>query len=61
MLFEGLEVNYQSSHDVRGADYDVTPDGRFVMTKPVEVDAGAQMLVVLNWLELQRLVPTNRQ
>jgi len=28
VLFEG---RYQSSHNIRGADYDVTPDGRFVI------------------------------
>ena len=59
VLFEG---RYQLSHTFRGADYDVTPDGRFVMTKPVEADSALQMHVVLNWFEeLERLVPTNRQ
>ena len=46
VLFEG---RYQLSHTFRGADYDVTPDGRFVMTKPVEADSALQMHVVLNW------------
>ena len=59
VLFEG---RYQLSHTIRGADYDVTPDGGFVMTKPVEADSALQMHVVLNWFEeLERLVPTNRQ
>ena len=43
--------------------YDVAPDGRFLIIKPVEGDSGVvppQIVVIQNWFEeLKRLVPTN--
>jgi hypothetical protein len=44
--------------------YDVGPDGRFVIIRSGQADAGGgaplNMIVVLNWdEELKRLVPTN--
>ncbi len=40
------------------ANYDVAPDGRFLMLSPAEGD-GTSLVVVLNWFEeLKRLVPT---
>ncbi len=42
-----------------GSNYDVTPDGRFVMIRNEGSSAATQILVVLNWFEeLERLVPT---
>ena len=49
-LFEG---NY--SRD----GYDIGPDGRFLMLKPIEHPQAHQLRVVVNWFEeLKRLVPT---
>ena len=43
--------------------YDVAPDGRFLIIKPIGGDtqvAPSQIVVVENWLEeLKRLVPVN--
>lgn len=43
--------------------YDVAPDGRFLMIKPIGGDtavAPSQIVVIQNWLEeLKRLVPSN--
>ncbi len=39
-------------------NYDVGPDGRFLMIKEEEEEGSAQINVVLNWFEeLKRLVP----
>ncbi len=56
MLFEG---RYQPS-PVQSTNYDVSPDGqRFLMLKPTDQAAPAQINVVLNWFEeLKRRVPT---
>jgi hypothetical protein len=60
LLFEGV----YETRDITGAsipisNYDVTPDGRFVMVRRDENAAPAQINVVLNWSEeLKRLVPT---
>jgi eukaryotic-like serine/threonine-protein kinase len=47
---------------VSGRPYDVAPDGRFLIIRRVETEAGgtpSNMIVVLNWTEeLKRLVPT---
>ena len=41
-------------------DYDVTPDGRFVMIRTEEVQGTTQINVVLNWAEeVKRLAPTD--
>jgi hypothetical protein len=60
-----FEVNYavDGLSDRYRPNYDVMPDGRFVMVKAVgregEEDP-TQINVVLNWFEeLKRLVPTN--
>ena len=59
VLFEG---RYYSSFN---RAYDVSPEGRFLMIKPVEaveagLTSGQQIVVVLNWFEeLKRLVPTD--
>jgi hypothetical protein len=44
--------------------YDVAPDGRFVMIRSGETDAGgaaaSTLILIQNWFEeLKRLVPTN--
>ena len=46
-----------------GLDYDVAPDGRFLMIKPSEEEqAPPRLNVVLNWVEeLSRRVPTARR
>ena len=42
-----------------GSNYDVTPDGRFVMIREEESSKATQIQIVLNWFEeLDRLVPT---
>ena len=42
-----------------GSNYDVTPDGRFVMIRGEESLKATQIVVVLNWFEeLERLLPT---
>ena len=42
------------------ANYDVAPDGRFVMLREVVAGSSPDIIVVLNWFEeLKRLVPTN--
>ena len=39
--------------------YDVAPDGRFLMIKPL-TEEGREIILVQNWFsELERLVPTN--
>ena len=53
MLFE---VSASGSSDRNTPDYDVAPDGRFVMV--VAEDQLQEIRVVLNWFdELERLVP----
>ena len=47
-----------------GRPYDIAPDGRFLMIRSAQADAGigtaATLIVVQNWFEeLKRLVPTN--
>ena len=46
-----------------GVTYDVAPDGRFLLVKLVNPDGAAeqpvQLLVVQNWFEELKLVPTN--
>ena len=55
-LFEG---NYDFSSGQTIPNYDVTPDGRFVMVKPES--GNARLNIVLNWFgELARLAPPNR-
>ena len=59
LLFEG---RYQSgvSAGNPATNYDVAPDGRFVMIRADESSGPTQINVVLNWFEeLKRLVPTN--
>ena len=59
VLFEG---NY---YDALGRQYDVAPDGRFLMIKPAsagaeEAVAVPQIVMVQGWFEeLKRLVPLN--
>ena len=57
-LFQGL---YQPT-PIFEANYDVAPDGRFLMIKPGgEEQAPTQVNVVLNWFEeLKRLVPVSK-
>ena len=55
-LFEG-----SYSHPVGSPTYDVGPDGRFLMIKPVagEESETTELVLVLNWFEeLKHLVPT---
>jgi hypothetical protein len=41
------------------ANYDVGPDGRFVVVRPINTIRDNRLTVVLNWTEdLKRLVPT---
>ena len=59
LLFEG---RYQpgTSGGNPGSNYDVAPDGRFVMIRAEEGSGPTQINVVLNWFEeLKRLVPTD--
>ena len=58
VLFEGT---YLHDYDFAAPTYDVAPDGRFLMIKPVtgEDSERTELIVVLNWFEeLERLVPT---
>ena len=59
LLFEGRYV--VGGLDVMGLDYDLAPDGRFLMLKPGADELAPRGLnVVLNWIEeLKRRVPTN--
>jgi hypothetical protein len=56
MLFEGRYVNDLA------LDYDVAPDGRFLMIKPSDEElVPAQLDVVVNWREeLARRVPVRQ-
>jgi serine/threonine-protein kinase len=57
LLFEGRFEG--GTRAFPGSNYDVTPDGRFVMIRRDESAGPAQINVVLNWFEeLKRLVPT---
>lgn len=53
---------FQGRYVVEPIDYDVAPDGRFLMIKPGEEEqAPPRLHVVLNWIdELARRVPTDR-
>ncbi len=52
-LFEGSYAH----GDFDQPDYDVSPDGRFLMVEPTEASEPTRIMVVLNWLpRLQRLV-----
>jgi hypothetical protein len=57
VLFEGRYV--AGGLDVMGLDYDLAPDGRFLIVKPgAEEQAPRGLHVVLNWVdELKRRVP----
>ena len=47
------------AHPSWATQYDVAPDGRFVLLKPVESSSRDEVRIVLNWHEeLKRLVPT---
>ena len=40
-------------------DYDVAPDGRFIMVKTPDEDRAREISVILNWLqELEELAPS---
>ena len=58
-LFEGRYAVDPFGNDMH--NYDVAPDGRFVMIKEIgQESTSVQINVVLNWFEeLKRLVPTN--
>ncbi len=59
LLFEGRYLSGVSAGNP-ATNYDVAPDGRFVMIRTAEGSGLTQINVVLNWLEeLKRLVPTN--
>ena len=58
LVFEGA---YLHDFQFGAPTYDVAPDGRFLMIKPVtgEESERTDLIVVLNWFEeLERLVPT---
>jgi len=56
-LFQG---QFQYGNDFR-TNYDVAPDGRFLMIRSLGESAPTHLNVVLNWFEeLRRLVPTGR-
>ena len=59
-LFEGVyETGGGPAGGYPGSNYDLTPDGRFVMIRTDESSGPTQINVVLNWFEeLKRLVPT---
>ena len=59
LLFEGPYLSGLGPTGNPGTNYDVTPDGRFVMIRAEEGAGATQIHVVLNWFEeLERLVPT---
>jgi hypothetical protein len=59
LLFEGAYEMGTAFGPVPGTNYDVAPDGRFVMIRRGESAGPAQINVVQNWFEeLKRLVPT---
>jgi hypothetical protein len=42
------------------SNYDVAPDGQFIMLKSVEESPPTQLNIIFNWVEeLKRRVPTN--
>ena len=62
VLFEG-EVSTDAAAAQSYRTYDLAPDGRFMMIRPAENDAGegqaSSLILVQNWFaELKRLVPT---
>ncbi len=57
LLFEGRYLSGLSAGNP-ATNYDVAPDGRFVMIRVEERTAPTQLNLVLNWFEeLKRLVP----
>ena len=59
LLFAGPYRSGVGPGENPGSNYDVTPDGSFVMIRNEESPTATEILVVLNWLEeLERLVPT---
>ncbi|MGQ0737157.1 MAG: protein kinase domain-containing protein [Acidobacteriota bacterium] len=60
VLFEGSYV--RGDVDVHGLDYDLAPDGRFLMIKPSPDElAPPSVRVVMNWIEeVKQRVPTGR-
>ena len=59
LLFEGPYRLGVDPGGNPGSNYDVTPDGRFLMIRGDESSGATQIHVVLNWVEeLERLVPT---
>ena len=65
LRFEAPQTLFESPYShgvVKTPTYDVGPDGRFLMIKPVaeEGQARRELILVQNWFEeLKRLVPTN--
>ncbi len=59
LLFEGhYETGLFGGNP--GVNYDVAPDGRFVMVKTEEGLGSTQLNIILNWTEeLKRLAPIN--
>ncbi len=57
LLFVGTNVPCANAY---GRNYDVAPDGRFLMLKSVEESPPTQVNIIFNWVEeLKRRVPTN--
>ena len=55
VLFEG---RFEVTTGGRNQNYDVTPDGRFLMIQRHETESPREIRVVLNWTEeLKRLLP----
>ena len=64
----GQAFEFEAAHQIAQGDYarpifdrqyDVAPDGRFVVMKPVGRPPRDEIVIVLNWFEeLKRLVPT---
>ena len=56
-----FEANYRMDHADHLPNYDIAPDGRFLMLQTVESAESNNIHVVLNWTEeLKRLVPTDK-
>ncbi len=57
MLFDA-NAYVAGAGDLGGFDYDLAPDGRFLMVKRSAEEQSSNLLVVLNWVdELKRRVP----
>ena len=56
------QLLFEAETDLRWRGFDVTADGRFLVSRPRRTDGPAELEVILNWFEeLERLAPHPRR